>query len=86
MQVAPELGSPNSPRLSERRRSLSLDLQLGVDIDAPTSRESSIFLGRIVGVVFMRVNSKCAHQLRPPSQALQGVGRPVKEGPQWTVG
>ena len=25
------------------------------------SRQSSIFLGRIVGVVFMRVNSKCAH-------------------------
>ena len=28
---------------------------------------SSIFLRRIVGVVFMRVNSKCAHQARPPS-------------------
>ena len=33
---------------------------------AGASRKSSIFLGRIVGVVFMRVNSKCAHQVRPP--------------------
>jgi hypothetical protein len=31
-----------------------------------TSRFSSIFLRRIVGPVFMRVNSKCAHQARPP--------------------
>ena len=30
------------------------------------SRKSSIFLRREVGVVFMRVNSKCAHQVRPP--------------------
>ena len=33
---------------------------------AITIRSSSIFLGRIVGVMFMRVNSKCAHHLRPP--------------------
>src|ERR1700674_2691438 len=31
-----------------------------------TSRKSSIFLRRIVGVVFMRVNAKCAHQVRLP--------------------
>jgi hypothetical protein len=29
-------------------------------------RKSSIFLRRIVGVMFMRVKSKCAHQARPP--------------------
>jgi len=33
-------------------------------INAPASRKS--FLQRIVGVVFMRANSKCAHQVRPP--------------------
>src|SRR5205814_7276841 len=31
------------------------------------SRKSSIFLGRMAGVMFMRVNSTCAHQVRPPS-------------------
>jgi hypothetical protein len=36
---------------------------------APKTRSSSIFLRRKVGVVFMRVNSKCAHQARPPSRA-----------------
>jgi hypothetical protein len=30
------------------------------------SGKSSIFLGRIISLMFMRVNSKCAHQLRPP--------------------
>jgi hypothetical protein len=40
------------------------------DVDAPASRKSSIFLWRIVGVVFMRVNSKCAHQVRPPPAGL----------------
>jgi len=34
--------------------------------NAPTISGSSIFLRRIVGVVFMGVNSKCAHQVRPP--------------------
>ena len=33
---------------------------------ARASRASSIFLRRIVGVVFMRVKSTCAHQVRPP--------------------
>jgi len=31
-----------------------------------TSRKSSIVLRRIIGSMFMRVNSKCAHQVRPP--------------------
>ena len=31
-----------------------------------SSRMSSIFLRRIVGAMVMRVNSKCAHQVRPP--------------------
>jgi hypothetical protein len=34
-------------------------------------RRSSIFLGRIVRVVFMRVNCKCAHQVRPPLAGRQ---------------
>ena len=29
--------------------------------------KSSIFLRRIVRIMFMRVNAKCAHQVRPPS-------------------
>jgi hypothetical protein len=45
------------------------------------SRWSSIFLQRIIGSIFMRVNSKCAHQVRPPlervggSVGLVGLGR-----------
>jgi hypothetical protein len=34
--------------------------------------KSSIFLRRIVGVMFMRVNSKCAHQVRPPRGRIEG--------------
>jgi hypothetical protein len=49
-------------------------VHLSIDFDAPTSRTSSIFFGRIVGVVFMRVNLKCAHQVRPPPA---GRGSPV---------
>jgi hypothetical protein len=33
---------------------------------------SSTFLERIVGAMFMRVNSKCAHQVRPPPSQLGG--------------
>src|SRR2546425_12630931 len=36
------------------------------------SRKSSIFLRRIVGVMFMRVNSKRAHQVRPPGAPTIG--------------
>jgi hypothetical protein len=32
---------------------------------------SSIFLRRMIGVMFMRVNLKCAHQLRPPRGGIQ---------------
>jgi len=42
---------------------------------ARSSRKSSIFFERKVGVVFMRVNSKCAHQVRPPLNAI-----PCREG------
>jgi hypothetical protein len=35
-------------------------------MNAPSWRKSSIFLLRIVGAMFMRVNSKCAYQVRPP--------------------
>jgi hypothetical protein len=48
---------------------------------AGASRESSIFLRRIVGVMFMRVNSKCAPQLRPPlalNSRRDGPDREVK--------
>jgi hypothetical protein len=44
------------------------------DIHGRASRKSSIFLRRIVGVVFMRVNSKCAHQVRPPLSQIKGLG------------
>jgi len=49
-----------------RSTSPSRDAQLGTDVDAPASGKSSIFLRRIIGSMFMRVNSKCAHQVRPP--------------------
>jgi hypothetical protein len=32
----------------------------------PVPSDSSIFLRRIVGVMFMGVNARCAHQARPP--------------------
>jgi hypothetical protein len=32
-----------------------------MDVNAPASRTSSIFLWRIIGSMFIRVNSKCAH-------------------------
>jgi hypothetical protein len=40
--------------------------KVAIDVDAPASSKSSIFLRRIVGSLFMRVNTKCAHQVRPP--------------------
>ena len=39
---------------------------------------SSNSLGTIVGVVFMRVNSKCAHQVRPPLRQEDGSGRTLE--------
>jgi len=44
---------------------------------ALASRASSIFLQRVIGSMFMRVNSKCAHQLRPPP------GPNMKEADRW---
>ncbi len=41
--------------------------------DARIWRKSSIFLRRIVGSMFMRVNAKCAHQVRPPLAILSLV-------------
>jgi len=38
---------------------------MAIDIDARTSRKSSIFLRRMIGSMLMRVNSKCAHQGAP---------------------
>ena len=48
---------------------LSAETSLG----APASSKSSIFLRRIVGEVFMRMNSKCAHQVRPPLRPIWRV-------------
>jgi hypothetical protein len=41
-------------------------------LDGCASCKSSILLQRIVGVMFMRVNSKCAHQVRPPPGQIKG--------------
>ena len=59
--------------------------------NAPNTRKSSIFLRRIVGVVFMRVNSKCAHQVRPPSGQTIRVRRrqhpaSSRNGKDWANG
>ena len=43
-----------------------------IDSDEPTSRTSSILLRRKVGSMFTRVNSKCAHQVRPPLRPARG--------------
>src|SRR5262245_1428784 len=40
------------------------------NLTPPNWRKSLIFLGRRVGAMFMRVNSKCAHQLRPPPRGI----------------
>jgi len=40
--------------------------------NAPNIGDSSTFLGRKVGAVFMRVNAKCAHQVRPPPGQIKG--------------
>jgi hypothetical protein len=42
---------------------------------ALTIPSSSIFLRRIIGSMFMRVNSKCAHQVRPPPGREQAAAR-----------
>src|SRR6266478_3637587 len=42
------------------------------DDGARASHKSSIFLRRIVGSMFMWVNSKCAHQVRPPLERVGG--------------
>jgi len=51
------------------------NVPLAIDIEARASRKSSIFLRRIVGAMFMRVNSRCAHQLRPPLAAITSDAR-----------
>src|SRR2546425_13079961 len=55
----------------------------------PRIHRSSICLGRIVGVVFMPVNSKCAHQVRPPPSRLRrnaAVGQRLVAKPIWRPG
>ena len=38
-------------------------------------RSSSILFLRMIGSMFMRVNSKCAHQVRPPFGRTRGIRR-----------
>jgi hypothetical protein len=52
----------------------------------PGSCSSSIFLGRIVGVMFMRVNAKCAHQVRPPSWPPPACRPPIATSPSGIFG
>ena len=42
------------------------------------SGRSSIFFSRIVSSMFMRVNVRCAHQLRPPRRRISGSARAAK--------
>ena len=44
-----------------------------IDVHAPASGKSSIFLRRIIGSMFILVNSKCAHQVRPPRRPIGPV-------------
>jgi hypothetical protein len=44
-------------------------------VNARKMRRSAIFLRRMIGSMFMRVSSRCAHQLRPPPGLLAGVRR-----------
>ena len=52
-----ELGAPKTVDGSDPR---------GTAMNGCASRKSSIFLRRMIGSMFVGVNSKCAHQLRPP--------------------
>ena len=52
-------------------------LHFASDTAAPTTSFSSIFYFRMIGSMFMRVNLRCAHQLRPPpgyGRAVGGLG------------
>jgi len=77
--VPPHDGALASRRHNDRtaskrdphKASASDDARRGTYADAPGSRNSSILLRRRIGPMFMRVNSKCAHQLRPPLDATQ---------------
>jgi len=72
------------PAPASRLRRVLLHLWYGIALHervlGTTSRKSSIFLWRKVGVVFMRVNSKCAHQVRPPLTQTRGGQRSVNIG------
>jgi hypothetical protein len=50
--------------------------QVEPDLAGCTSRKSSILFGRIVGVMFMRVNAQRTHQVRPPLARTRPLGRP----------
>ena len=43
----------------------------GSTSNARTTSCSSIFLRRMIGSMFMRVNSKCAHHVRPPLSRMK---------------
>jgi hypothetical protein len=55
---------------------IGVTFKVPIDLEAPASRKSSIFLRKIVGAMFLRVNSKCAQQVRPPPAWIRGA-RPL---------
>jgi hypothetical protein len=64
-----------------------ISLELAIDVNAPTSPKCSTFWGRIVSSMFMRVNSNCAHHVRPPL-GCERAAQPLPCGTlsSWTVG
>jgi hypothetical protein len=75
--------------VSERRTHSTATGDPPIDANAHRTRRSSIFLQRMIGSMLMRVNSKCAHRVRPPLRTSwaaaaerRGVlGAPFSHGP-----
>ena len=59
-------GGPTHPSLRHRQRNSHTGMFNLRSTSMRTSPASSICLRRIVGALFLRLNSKCAHQVRPP--------------------
>ena len=73
--VTPKRSRVSRPCTKKSADRLPRSAMLNVHGHAPASRNSSIFLRRMIGVTFMRVNSKCARQVRPPLPGLQQLRR-----------
>ena len=69
--------SRTASKRDPHKASASHDAGRGTYADAPGSRNSSILFLRMIGSMFMRVNSRRAHQVRPP------LGRIQKERGRW---